>query len=57
MNRLNNKHNCEQCGAIARREYAFAHAGGAGRIAPAWDTAWLCGDECAEAYFGEKVEA
>lgn len=51
------KHTCESCGASARREYAFAHAGGAGRTSPAWDTAWLCSDECAEAHFGERVEA
>lgn len=51
------KHTCESCGASARLEYALAHAGGAGRIAPAWDTAWLCSDECAETHFGEKVEA
>lgn len=51
------RHNCKQCGAIARHEYVLLWHGGAGRTAPASSDAWLCGDECAEAYFGEKVEA
>jgi hypothetical protein len=51
------KHTCESCGATARNEYALLHAGGAGRTAPASSSAWLCSDECAGDYFGEKVEA
>lgn len=55
--RRNTAHHCEECGAIARTEYALMLSGGAGRTAPATMNAWLCSSRCASAYFGEPVEA
>jgi hypothetical protein len=44
---------CQQCGAKTFKEYSMAMNGGR-RLKVV--EAWLCGNECAEKYFGERVE-
>ena len=48
-----NAKKCAECGANTFKEYSMAMNGGRRlRVLEAW----LCGNECAKKYFGERVE-
>lgn len=44
---------CAECGKDTFKEYAMSMNGGRRHKVV---EAWLCGNECAEKYFGERVE-